>query len=177
MSTEDGTEGSSYKIELGTRISAVADEIGTRTSAAKIAGISDDMLYRYIAGRSKVSFEPVARMCESLDVSLDWLHSGKGPMHKESESRGYNQKDLDRKHVLDSHGVSEPADQHISDRAANFKEATELMISMADDSEACPPGVWSALIIELMLSHGLTASGSKRIMETVEAIKKRNGME
>ena len=176
MTNEDGTEGSSYKMELGTRISAVAEEIGTRKDAAKVAGISDDMLFRYIAGRSKVSFEPVAKMCESRGISLDWLHTGNSPMHI-SDPATYNQMDLDRKSIIDRHGVSETNYQETEHRAANFKEATELMISMADDSEACPPGVWSALIIELMLSHGLTASGSERILETVEAIKKRSGLE
>lgn len=55
-----------------------------------------------------------------------------------------------------------------------LKSATELMLKTSKGIEYDPPAVWSALIIELILAHGLTANGSRRILETLAEIEKRN---
>ncbi len=56
----------------------------------------------------------------------------------------------------------------------NLRSATELMISSTTEAEYNPPTVWSALIIELMVGHGLEPSGVERILETLAGIEERN---
>ncbi len=65
--------------ELGTRIEAACARIGTKKSAALKAGVSEDMLHRYIRGGSRPSFEAMARLCAAAGVSLEWLATGKLP--------------------------------------------------------------------------------------------------
>lgn len=63
---------------IGTRIDAAARAIGTRVQAAKAAGISDDMLYRYIREESPPSFSAMAGLAKQANVSLNWMAWGEG---------------------------------------------------------------------------------------------------
>ncbi len=72
---------SSLKKELSTRINAVCDVLGTKKYAASVAGVSEDMMHRYIRkdGGSRPPFIPLALLCKEAGVSLDWLATGEGP--------------------------------------------------------------------------------------------------
>ena len=70
---------------LETRVKAVADLYSSRKSAASAAGVSTDMLTRYMRGESQPSFAAMAGLCVPVGVSLDWLASGKGDMLPLSE--------------------------------------------------------------------------------------------
>ncbi|MEX0745285.1 MAG: helix-turn-helix transcriptional regulator [Phycisphaeraceae bacterium] len=63
---------------IGTRIKHAAEIIGTRSKAAQAAGVSDDMLYRYIREQSPPSFSAMAGLTSSAGVSLEWLATGEG---------------------------------------------------------------------------------------------------
>jgi len=65
---------------IGTRIKAAADKIGSRKKAAQAAGVSDDMLYKYIRETSAPSFTAMAGLCAEAGLSLDWMATGKAPM-------------------------------------------------------------------------------------------------
>jgi len=63
---------------IGTRIKAAADKIGSRKKAAGAAGVSDDMLYKYIRETSTPSFAAMAGLCRESGYSLDWMATGEG---------------------------------------------------------------------------------------------------
>lgn len=71
---------------IGNRISAAAGRMRTRAEAAKAAGISDDMLYRYIREQSPPSFNAMAGLAKATGVSLEWLATG-----EPSQGTGYSQ--------------------------------------------------------------------------------------
>src|SRR5690554_4229066 len=71
---------------IGTRIKAAADRIGSRTKAASAAGISDDMLYKYIREQSNPSFSAMAGLAAEARVRLEWLATGEGDPDINSES-------------------------------------------------------------------------------------------
>jgi len=62
---------------METRFKAVVDYFKSRREAAHIAGISEDMIYKYIGGRASLSLAPAAKLCAKVGVSLDWLVSGR----------------------------------------------------------------------------------------------------
>ncbi|MCW9036245.1 MAG: helix-turn-helix transcriptional regulator [Rhodospirillales bacterium] len=62
-----------------TRLSAVCSDVGTKKKAAEVAGISEDSLHRYIRGETKVSLDPMAKLCAYTGKTLDWLVTGKAP--------------------------------------------------------------------------------------------------
>ncbi len=78
---------------IGTRIKAAADRIGTRANAAAAAGVSDDMLYRYIREESPPSFAAMAGLACAAGVSLEWIATGEPPMRR-GELRAEESADL-----------------------------------------------------------------------------------
>jgi transcriptional regulator with XRE-family HTH domain len=64
---------------LGDRISKIADIMGGKKNLAKAIGISESQLYRYIAGDSQPTVEPLAAIARCGQVHLDWLVLGEGP--------------------------------------------------------------------------------------------------
>jgi len=70
----------SFDKELGTRIKTVLDLYESRTSAARVAGKSQDMLMAYVKGTSAPPFEVLVKLAHDRKVSLDWLAYGDGPM-------------------------------------------------------------------------------------------------
>jgi hypothetical protein len=52
----------------------------TRRAAAMAGGVSTDQIARYAMGRSAAPFPVLARLAEGVDVSLDWVALGTGPM-------------------------------------------------------------------------------------------------
>ncbi len=65
---------------FGDRVKAAADLVGTRAEAAAAAGVSEDMLYRYIREECPPSFSAMAGLSHHSGVSLDWLATGRGWM-------------------------------------------------------------------------------------------------
>lgn len=63
---------------IGARIKAAADAIGSRKEAARLAGVSDDMLYRYMREETPPRFEAVAGLARAAGFSLDWMATGQG---------------------------------------------------------------------------------------------------
>lgn len=64
---------------LGNRISKIAELTGGKKNLANAIGISESQLYRYIAGDSQPTVEPLAAMAKIANVHLDWLVFGEGP--------------------------------------------------------------------------------------------------
>lgn len=64
---------------LGERISKIADLVGGKKPLANAIGISESQLYRYIAGDSQPTVEPLAAIAKCANVHLDWLVFGEGP--------------------------------------------------------------------------------------------------
>lgn len=71
----------SSQTELATRIKAVVDLYPSRKSAAEAAGVSTDMLSRYMRGDSQPGFVVIANLCLPMSVSLSWVATGAGAMH------------------------------------------------------------------------------------------------
>lgn len=63
---------------IGNRIKAAADAIGSRKEAARLAGVSDDMLYRYMREETPPRFEAIVRLAHAAGMSLDWMATGDG---------------------------------------------------------------------------------------------------
>ncbi|WP_063812497.1 XRE family transcriptional regulator [Burkholderia cepacia] len=63
---------------IESRIDEMCRQIGGRGAAAAVAGVSDDMLRRYIRGDSKPTFEVIAKLARAAGVSLDWVATGDG---------------------------------------------------------------------------------------------------
>lgn len=68
--------------ELSTRIKAVIELYPSRKSAAKAAGVSADMLARYMRGESQPSFSVVSNLCMEVGASLEWVATGAGNFKK-----------------------------------------------------------------------------------------------
>lgn len=64
---------------VGGRIKAAADAIGSRKRAARLAGVSDDMLYRYMREETPPRFEAVVSLAHAAGFSLDWMATGRPP--------------------------------------------------------------------------------------------------
>jgi len=61
---------------IGTRINAAAKMIGSRAQAAAAAGVSEDMLYRYIREESQPSFSSIVGLGRAACLSLEWFATG-----------------------------------------------------------------------------------------------------
>ncbi len=70
--------------ELGQRIEMVAEMAGGRKNASVIAGISHDMLTKYIQGKNFPKLDVIVRLCFHFDISLEWLAYGEGPMKRDN---------------------------------------------------------------------------------------------
>lgn len=71
---------SSSSEKLETRIKAVIDLYKSRKSASEVAGVSTDMLSRYMRGDSQPGFSVIVNLCRPVGVSLSWVADGKGAM-------------------------------------------------------------------------------------------------
>lgn len=71
---------------IGTRIKLAAGRIGSRKSAAYAAGVSEDMLYRYIREKRAPSFGAMAGLTAAAGVSMEWLATGEGQPDQGAEA-------------------------------------------------------------------------------------------
>lgn len=63
---------------IGTRIKFAAERVGARKSAAKAAGVSEDMLYRYIREQASPSFAAMSGLALAARVRMEWIATGEG---------------------------------------------------------------------------------------------------
>lgn len=64
----------------------VADLVGGKASLAKMTGISESQIYRYIREESGLTAEPLVAIAKAGGVLLEWLATGEGPMHPEEDA-------------------------------------------------------------------------------------------
>lgn len=129
--------------ELRIRLLTVVTEAGNRREAAHIAGISEDMLRRYLNTDSKLALSPVAKLCEATNTSMNWLLFGAGPKE-----------------------LGETQAQPVDDN--QFQALTQML----NESEGYrPPAALTALILELVSSFNMKPEGAKRIIEVMEMIE------
>lgn len=74
---------------IGNRIKAAADAIGSRKEAARLAGVSDDMLYRYMREETPPRFEAIVRLAQAAGMSLDWMATGQEGSQATREGTGH----------------------------------------------------------------------------------------
>lgn len=79
MTSDANQDLASALSKLGERISKIADLAGGKKALARAIGISESQLYRYIAGDSQPTVEPLAAIARCGNVHLDWLVLGEGP--------------------------------------------------------------------------------------------------
>lgn len=114
----NSVESSGDKLE--TRIRAVVDLYDSRKSAASAAGVSTDMLSRYMRGDSQPGFSVIANLCQPVGVSLSWVATGEGRMQAVSlDETEQRREDIYR---------AKAGDQAAADRVeGNFQEAAALI--------------------------------------------------
>ncbi len=76
-----GTSVPASLAELGTRLAQVVKFYQSRKSAADAAEISVDQLLAYERGKNEPKFSVLARLAAPVGVSLDWLATGRVPVH------------------------------------------------------------------------------------------------
>ena len=76
-----------YKLELATRLEAVADSVGGKRELANLSGVDEGQLYRYLRGENVPSMHAVVRIADAARVNLEWLATGRGEMHPRVEDQ------------------------------------------------------------------------------------------
>ena len=66
--------------QIGSRLAEVVRLFKFKKDAAKAGGITVEQMNSYFSGTSKVPLEVAFGICRSMNVSMDWLVSGDGPM-------------------------------------------------------------------------------------------------
>jgi DNA-binding phage protein len=67
--------------ELGNRIRQVVDMFDRKKDAAQVAGVIPEQLNRWCQAQSEPRFVGVARLACAQAVRLEWIVTGKGPVH------------------------------------------------------------------------------------------------
>ncbi|GAB0154401.1 helix-turn-helix domain-containing protein [Marinobacterium sp. BA1] len=67
-------------IAVAERIKSVVDLFPSRKECAAAAGVSPDMLSRYMRDESQPTFMVLANMCKPVGVNLNWVAYGMPPM-------------------------------------------------------------------------------------------------
>lgn len=70
---------------METRVDDACRLIGSRAAAAAAAGVSPQMLSRYIKGEAIPSFKVMVKLAQAANVSLDWIATGQGPMLSDAD--------------------------------------------------------------------------------------------
>jgi transcriptional regulator with XRE-family HTH domain len=67
-----------YKTDIGiqSRFRQVIETLGKRADAARIAGVTEDMIRKYLQGHSSPALDVAARLCTEAGFSMDWLITG-----------------------------------------------------------------------------------------------------
>lgn len=144
---------SSPGAELGERIRQIRDRV-PRHEFARNLEIGTSTLQRYESGERRPDAELLRRLCRRYKVSPAWLLLGTGPIRLDEESRASSSRY--------PHGTSS---------GFGMKEAAEQLLIASREVGFEPPAVWSTLIQELMVAHGLNAAGARRLIETLAALQ------
>lgn len=90
--------GQNFTQDLAGRLAAVSGQVGGHAIAARLCGVSLSQFKRYIAGRNQPTFETVARLALTANVSLEWLATGRGRSTRSTLDAALNEAALS--HVL-----------------------------------------------------------------------------
>ena len=110
------------------RMTAVVDRLGSRKYAAEVAGVSPDMLAKYLDGSSRPRFDSMAKLALTGGVSLDWLATGEGPMRPD----GSHWRSQTQYQGGDGRGPT-PAFSAVSTEVSGVKAAVALAVAALGD--------------------------------------------
>ncbi len=88
--------GPNFTQDLAGRLAMVSARVGGHAVAARLGGISLSQFKRYVAGRNQPTFETVARLALTADVSLEWLATGRGRSTRQTLEAALNEAALFR---------------------------------------------------------------------------------
>lgn len=86
-----GTTVPGWTEELGSRLGVLVSKVGGNLKAGEIAGVSDEMISRYINGRARPNIFAIAALVRAAHASLDWLMFNEQP-----EAMAAKTKDVER---------------------------------------------------------------------------------
>lgn len=137
---------------IGTRIKAAADAVGSRVDAARAAGISDDMLYRYIREDSLPGFEAIVGLARAAGFSIEWMASGRGPQ----EQAGV--------------GIQEQAEEYVTNwqkvpPMERARRASAELQEVIDEAGYEPDIAVRQAILTAMFRYGLPREGAADMLE------------
>ena len=75
---------------ISTRVNEIATKVGGKKELAKMTGISESQLHRYVSGDHDLKLTVLAAMANAGQVSIEWLATG-----KELGTKGISQEDMD----------------------------------------------------------------------------------
>lgn len=145
---------------LGLTQSALAQEIGSSLAAVKA----------YERGMSLPNRKYAAAMAE-VGINLGYIFSAEQPMLIPLAHRGAHEAMAER--VLRDPEADYPLSPSTAREGVGEGEAQRLRNSTQSILKICralryePPMIWTALIQELMIIHGLSEAGARRIIETL----------
>lgn len=70
---KDGTRVEGWDSGFASRLGAVVSQLGGNGAAGEIAGVTDEMISRYLNGKAKPNLYSIAAIAKAGGVSLDWL--------------------------------------------------------------------------------------------------------
>lgn len=71
---------------LAERLTKACAQMGAKREAARVMGVSEDMVHRYCRAETKPPFLPLAALARAAGVRLDWLAYGEGAMLQGEEA-------------------------------------------------------------------------------------------
>jgi phage repressor protein C with HTH and peptisase S24 domain len=114
--------GDSSPLQLETRIKAVADLYDSRKSAANAAGVSTDMLARYMRGDSQPGFGVITNLCTGAGVNIGWVATGEGPMMASDLDGDSARYEDGVRAALGDEEAEQRRSEHAAQRLASIKE-------------------------------------------------------
>lgn len=121
--------------EVGNRLSEVVRHLGGGPAAGKIAGVSDEMISRYINGRAKPSVYAIAALAAAAGVSMEWVMAGEAKEHLPSSERSPLAIEVIKKIIIDLEVWLSKADSQMTPEAkARFVGQAYLIC--ADEAQA-----------------------------------------
>lgn len=132
---------------IGTRIDAASRKVGTRKNAAIAAGVSDDMLYRYIREQSAPSFEAMVGLAKAAGVSLEWLASGEEPKPANDVREDSNT------YIVSSPLSNTPYQEVLDDIELVVREVEQIMLEQRKTMAPASKGKLMALVFDWLVTR------------------------
>ena len=130
--------------EMQSRLTILIKEIGGRRKSSAIAGVSEEMIRRYANGSSRVALEPVGKLCDEANISLNWLWSGEGHQYKE---------------------IAPSEHYPLKEKSAKYDALAKAMTHVPNGYQL--PSKLTALILELVSDYDVNPTAINRIIEVV----------